>query len=77
MENPDLYYRINKWGVRIIKRGTDYDTAEVVKGLGFPDEVILGRALWPDHANTICDEHNDSLAKALFPQPASNQKLYT
>lgn len=69
-QDRDQYFRDNKWGVRIIKRGGDYDVAEVVKCIGFPDEQILGRAMWPDHANTICEEHNDSLAKALFPQDA-------
>jgi hypothetical protein len=64
----DQYFRHNKWGVRIVKRGTDYDVADVVKCLGFPDEVTLGKAMWPDHANTIVNEHNDSLAKFLFPQ---------
>lgn len=64
------YFRDNKWGVRIIKRGDDYDVGMVVKCLGFPDEQILGRAMWPDHANTICEEHNDALAKALFLQDA-------
>lgn len=64
----DQYFRDNTWGVRIIRRGGDYDTAQVVKCLGFPHEQILGRAMWPDNANTICEEHNDSLAKALFKQ---------
>jgi len=64
----DQFYRSNKWSVRIVKRGGDYDVAEVVKCLGFPNEVILGRAMWPDHANTICEEHNASLALALFEQ---------
>jgi hypothetical protein len=27
----DQFFRSNKWGVRIIKRGQDYDVAEVVK----------------------------------------------
>ncbi len=68
------YFRDNKWSVRIIRRGADYDTAEVVKCLGFSEEVILGRGLWPDHANTICNEHNDSLAKALFQQKMNQGK---
>lgn len=66
--NKDQYFRNNKWEVRVIKRGQDYDVAEVVKCLGFPGEVVLGRAMWPDHANTIANEHNDSLAKILFSQ---------
>ena len=68
MDDNNLFFRKNKWSVRIIKRGSDYNVAEVVKCLGFPDEVILGRAMWPDHANTICEEHNATLAKALFIQ---------
>lgn len=66
--NKDQFYRDNKWGVRIIKRGGDYDVAEVCKCLGFPSEVILGRAMWPDYAMKIVDEHNTSLALILFPQ---------
>jgi len=69
--SKDFYFRKNKWGVRIIKRGTDYDVADVIKGMGFPDEEILGRAMWPDHANTIVEEHNNSLAIILFPQEES------
>jgi hypothetical protein len=68
-DEADQFMRHNKWGVRVIKRGTDYDTAEIVNMLGFPDEVILARAMWPDDANRVCNEHNDTLAKMLFPQP--------
>lgn len=68
----DQYLRHNKWSVRVIHRGTDYDTADVVKNLGFPDEEILARAMWPDHANAVAHEHNDSLAKALFAQDTHN-----
>jgi hypothetical protein len=69
----DQYFRENKWGVRITKRGNDYDTAMVVKQIGFPTEQILGRAMWPDHANTICEEHNESLAKVLFTQEVAHE----
>lgn len=52
----------------MVKRGNDYDTAEIVKGLGFPGEVILARAMWPNDAMTVVNEHNDVLAKILFVQ---------
>jgi hypothetical protein len=64
----DQFMRFNKWGVRVIKRGTDYDSAEIVKMIGFPDEVIMARAMWPDDAMRVCNEHNDTLAKLLFKQ---------
>lgn len=66
--NRDQYMRHNKWGVRITKRGTDYDTAEVVKCLGFPGESVLARAMWPNDAMSVVNEHNDSLARSLFDQ---------
>lgn len=66
--SKDQYYRDNKWGVRVIRRGSDYDSAEIVKRLGFPNEVILCRAIWPDQAQRVCDKHNDALAKVLFHQ---------
>ena len=65
----DQFYRNNKWGTRVIKRGTDNDSAEIVKCLGFSDEEILCRAIWPDQAQRVCDEHNDAMAKILFKQP--------
>lgn len=65
----DQLYRHNKWGARVIYRGTDNDSAEIVKGLGFPGEEVLCRAIWPDQAQRVCDEHNDTLAKLLFKQP--------
>ena len=68
MKNPDQYYRDNKWLVRVIKRGQDIDTAKIVKCKGFPDEVVLARAVWPDQAQRVCDEHNDALCKVLFRQ---------
>ncbi|MDE2097626.1 MAG: hypothetical protein KGL39_10295 [Patescibacteria group bacterium] len=73
--DKDQSYRHNKWGVRIIKRGTDYDVAEVVKCLGFPDEKILGRAMWPDYAAQIVDEHNATIAQAVFAQDPKPQNV--
>ncbi len=67
-QDAEQYFRFNKWGIEIVKRGSDYDVANVVKGPDGPDPEILGRAMWPDHAMRIVDEHNDTLAKALFPQ---------
>ena len=64
----DQFYRANKWNIRTIKRGTDYETAEVVKCLGFPNEKIIARAMWPSYALEICEEHNKALALALFEQ---------
>jgi hypothetical protein len=64
----DQLYRRNKWGLRVIRRDTDYNSAQIVKCTGFPDEVILARAMWPGHARAVVDEHNDAMAKALFPQ---------
>lgn len=64
----DQYYRANKWGARVIRRGADNDSAEIVKCLGFPGEEVLARAVWPDQAQRVCDEHNDALAKVLFKQ---------
>lgn len=66
--SKDQYYRDNKWETRVIRRGSDYDTAEIVKQLGFPSEIVLARAVWPDQAQRVCDEHNDALAKMLFKQ---------
>ena len=66
--NRDQFYRHNKWGTRIIKRGTDYDSAQVVKCKDFPDEVVLAKAMWPNDAINVVNEHNDTLAAALFKQ---------
>jgi hypothetical protein len=30
--------------------------------------------MWPNDANTVCNEHNDALAKALFPQTVDNNR---
>jgi hypothetical protein len=68
--NADCFYQKNKWGVRVIKRGQDNDSALVAKCLNFPNEEVLARAMWPDQAQRLCDEHNDALAKILFPQNA-------
>lgn len=65
---PDQTFRSNKWGVEIVKRGTDYDVANVVKNKGFPDAQIIARAMWPDDAMRVCNEHNEAMAVALFPQ---------
>ena len=70
--DPNQFYRNNKWGARVIKRGNDNDSAEIAKCLGFPDEVILARAMWPDQAQRVCDEHNDAMAKILFIQPPAS-----
>lgn len=64
----DRFYRLNKWGVRIIRTGGDNDSAHVVKCMGFPNEVVIARAMWPTDANNLVNEHNDALAKALFDQ---------
>jgi hypothetical protein len=67
----DQLARHNKWSVRVIKRGTDYDSAQVVKNMDFPDEVILAKAMWPTDAWNIVNEHNDAMAKTLFNQDIS------
>jgi hypothetical protein len=69
----ELYYRFNKWSTRVIKRGTEMDTAEVVKCKGFPDEVVLARAMWPDQARAVVEEHNASIARLCFRQDESEQ----
>lgn len=67
MDNDSIYRR-NKWGVRVIKRGSDYDSAEILNHKDFPDEIVIAKAMWPNDAMQCVNEHNDCLARILFIQ---------
>lgn len=67
MTESEEYFLRRHWSVRVINRGSDYDVANVVRG-NPPDGEILARAIWPDYAKRLVDEHNEDLARCLFQQ---------